>query len=62
MATDLRLDDLPGAEAEGGGLGVARLLFESVPANGAAIETWGRARLEAACTQTESAEGLAEED
>ena len=62
VAADLRLDDLFGAEAEGRGIGVAGLLFEGVPADGAAVEAGRGAGLEAAGAQAEGAQRFAEED
>ena len=62
VATDLRLDDLLGAEAEGSGIGVAGLLFEGIPADGAAVEAGRRAGLEAAGAQAEGAQCFAEQD
>ena len=44
VAADLRLNDLLGAEAEGRGIGVAGLLFEDLPIDGAAVEARRRAR------------------
>jgi hypothetical protein len=62
VAGDLRLNDLLRAEAEGRGVGVARLLFKHLPANGAAVETGRRAGLESAGAQAESPQRLAKED
>jgi hypothetical protein len=62
VAGNLGLHDFFGAEAEGRGVGVAGLLFECVPADGAAIEARRSAGFEAAGTQSEGAEGFAEED
>ena len=62
VAGDLRLHDFFGAEAERRGVGVAGLLFEAFPANGAAVEARRRAGLEAASTQPEGAEGFSEKD
>ena len=62
VAGDLRLNDLLGAEAEGRGIGVAGLLFERLPMDGAAVEARRRSCLEAASAKAQGAEGLAEED
>ena len=62
VATDLRLNDLLGAEAEGRGIGVAGLLFERLPVDGAAVEARRRSGLEAAGAKAERAQGFAEED
>jgi hypothetical protein len=62
VATDLRLNDLLGAEAEWSRLGVAGLLFEGVPADGAAVEAGRGSGLEAAGAKTEGAECFAEQD
>ncbi len=53
---------LLGAEAERRGIGVAGLLLEGLPVDGAAVEARRRACLEAAGAQAEGAERLAEED
>ena len=51
VAADLRLDDPLRTEAEGSGVGVARLLLKCLPMDGAAVETGRRACLEAAGAQ-----------
>ena len=45
VAGDLRLNNLLCAEAEGRGIGVAGLLFEHLPVDGAAVEARRRAGL-----------------
>ena len=62
VAADLRLDDFLCPEAEGRGIGVAGLLFEGFPADGAAVEARGRSGLETASAKAERAERFAEEN
>ncbi len=62
VAADLRLDDFLGAEAEGRGIGVAGLLFERLPVDGAAVEARRRSCLEAASAKAERAERFAEQN
>jgi hypothetical protein len=62
MAAYLGLHDFPGAEAEGGGLGVAGLFFKSVPTDGATIEARRCPGLESAGPKAKSPKGLAEQD
>ena len=57
-----RCGQLRGAEAEGRGIGVAGLLCEARPVDGAAIEAGRRAGLEAAAAQAETLEAFAEKD
>src|SRR6185437_15578713 len=50
-----------GAEAEGRGIGVAGLLFESLPADGAAVEPRRSAGLQPARAQAKPAQRLAQQ-
>ena len=59
IATDLRLHNLLGAKAERRGIGVAGLLFEHFPADGASIEPRRRTGLEAAGAKPQVAECFA---
>ena len=52
----------PGAEAERSGIGVARLLRETRPVDGASVEARRSAGLEAASAQAELFQSLAEQD
>ena len=62
VAAYLRLHDLFGAKAEGGGVGIAPLLLEGFPADGAAVQAWRRPRLETARPQAQGAQRLAEQN
>ena len=62
VAADLGLHDLSGAKAERRGIGVAGLLLEGVPADGAAVEAGRCAGLQAAGAKAQRAERLAEQD
>ena len=62
VAAYLRLNDLLRPEAEGGGVQVASLLFEGVPADGPAVQARGRAGLEPAGAKAQRAQGFAEEN
>jgi len=62
VARDLRLDDPLCAEAEGRWIAVSGLLFEHLPANGAAVETGRRTGLEPAGAQAKSPESFSKKD
>src|SRR6266568_4842256 len=62
MTAYLGLHNFLCAEAERRRIGVAGLLFKSVPANGAAVETGWRASLETAGTKAEGAKRIAKQD
>src|SRR5262249_37900294 len=56
----LLLRDLLGAEAEGRGVGIARLHFKTRPVDAAPVESWRRPGLEAAATQAEQLQRFAQ--
>ena len=56
------MGDALGAEAERSGVGVAGLKLKLRPVDGAAVEAWRRAGLEAAAAQSELFERFAEKD
>ena len=62
VAADLALGNLAGAEAEGRRLGVAGLLLEARPVDGAAVEARRGSGLEPAAAQAEALERFAEEN
>jgi len=55
----VKVCDALGAEAEGGGVVVAGLDLEAGPVDGAAVEAWRRAGLEAAAAQPELLQSFA---
>ncbi len=61
VAGDLAKRDVLGAEGERGWVGVAGLLFEAGPIDGAAVEARRCSGLEAAAAEAEALEGFAEE-
>ena len=62
VAAYLRLDDFLGPKAEGRGIGVAGLLFECLPIDGAAVEPRWRPSLESASPKAKSPQRFAEQN